>query len=127
MSRIRSKNTSVEIAVFKELRKRKIYFQRHYVLASGCPDVAIPSKKLAVFIDGDFWHGYRYNKHYSRLPKKYWRTKIENNIRRDKKNRSMLRRAGWRVMRVWEHEINKDTKKTIEKMIKFISIGSTKA
>jgi len=57
MSRIRAKNTTAELIVFKDLRKRGIYFQKHYARIVGTPDIALPRKKLAVFIDGDFWHG----------------------------------------------------------------------
>ena len=105
MSKIRSKNTKVEVALFKELRKRKIYFQKHYKGAVGCPDLAVPSKKIAVFIDGDFWHGWQFSRWQDRLPVKYWREKIEKNRRRDKRVISRLRREGWRVLRIWEHEL----------------------
>jgi len=58
MSRIRSKNTGLERAVFAELRKAGIRFQRHYDRVPGAPDIALPRRKRAVFIHGDFWHGY---------------------------------------------------------------------
>jgi DNA mismatch endonuclease (patch repair protein) len=117
MSRIRSKNSIVEKMVFSDLRKKKIYFQRHYRKAVGCPDIALPRKKKAVFIDGDFWHGYQFLKIKNRLPKKYWIPKIEANIKRDKKQRSYLRRNGWKILRVWEHEL-KDERKRIEALFK---------
>lgn len=120
MSKIRSKNTKAEMAVFRELRKRGIYFQKHYKRAPGSPDIALPRKKIAIFIDGDFWHGYQFFKTKSRLPKKYWREKIESNIRRDKSNRAKLKKAGWKVMRVWEHEALKKFDYTIEKTINFL-------
>jgi len=82
MSRIRSKNTKAEITVFRELRKRGIYFQKHYKKIAGNPDIALPRKKKAVFIDGDFWHGYNFSKLKERLPKKYWLEKIEDHGRR---------------------------------------------
>ena len=72
MSKIRSKNNKAEILVFKELQRRKVYFQKHYKRAVGSPDIALPRKKKAVFIDGDFWHGYQFSKQKERLPKKYW-------------------------------------------------------
>ncbi len=114
MSKIRSKNTKAEVLVFRELRKRGVYFQKHYKRAPGSPDIALPRKKIAIFIDGDFWHGYRFSRGKSRLPKKYWRAKIEGNIKRDRKNRLLLRKAGWKVLRVWEHEIAKNFQKTLE-------------
>ena len=105
MQSIRSKNTKIEVLVFRELRKRGIYFQKHYKRAIGNPDIALPRQKKAIFIDGDFWHGYQFAKLKKRLPKKYWLAKIEKNIARDKKNRAALRRVGWRVLRVWEHQL----------------------
>ena len=77
MSKIRSQDTKVEILIFRELRKRGIYFQKHYKRVIGNPDIALPRKKKAVFIDGDFWHGYKFPKLKKRLPKKYWLAKIE--------------------------------------------------
>lgn len=118
MSKIRSKDTVIEKIIFKELRKRKIYFLKHYKKASGNPDIALPKKKKAVFIDGDFWHGYKYAIQKQRLPKKYWLKKIEDNIRRDRKNRAKLKREGWKVIRIWEHEIKKNLEKSLEKIIK---------
>jgi len=120
MSRIRSKNTSVEKLVFSGLRRRKVYFQRHYKKAAGNPDIALPSRKKAVFIDGDFWHGFNFGKIKDRLPKKYWRQKIENNIKRDKRIIGVLKREGWSVIRIWEHEIEKKPEQTISKITDFL-------
>ncbi len=120
MSKIRSKNTKIEILIFRELRKRKIYFQKHYKRAIGNPDIALPRKKKAIFIDVDFWHGYQFSKFKKRLPKKYWLAKIEKNIKRDKINRAKLRKDGWDVLRIWEHEVQKNLNEVIYKIIKFI-------
>jgi DNA mismatch endonuclease, patch repair protein len=120
MSKICSENTKVEILIFRGLRKRGIYFQRHYKKAIGNPDIALPRKKRAVFIDGDFWHGYQFAKLKKRLPKKYWLAKIERNIQRDRKNRAKLKREGWKVLKIWEHEINKCPEIITEKTIKFL-------
>lgn len=120
MSKIRSKNTQAELAVFRELKKRKIYFQKYYAKAPGKPDIALPSKKKAIFIDGDFWHGYKFDKTESRLPKKYWQGKIESNIARDKRNKSVLRKDGWKVLRIWEHEIERSLDKAADKIALFL-------
>jgi DNA mismatch endonuclease (patch repair protein) len=119
MSKIRSQDTKVEILVFRELRKRGIYFQKHYKRATGNPDIALPRKKKAVFIDGDFWHGYQFLKLKKRLPKKYWIAKIEKNVKRDKANKIKLRKDGWKVLRVWEHEVQKNFSKTTTKISNF--------
>lgn len=120
MSKIRSQNTKIELLVFSELRKRKVYFQKHYKRATGNPDIALPSKKKAVFIDGDFWHGYRFSKIKNRLPKKYWLPKIERNIKRDKIIKAKLKKEGWQILRVWEHQIQKNPDKTVDKIVAFL-------
>ncbi|MBD3311425.1 MAG: DNA mismatch endonuclease Vsr [Candidatus Magasanikbacteria bacterium] len=120
MSKIRSKETEIEKMVFRHLRKNKIYFQKHYNKAPGKPDIALPQKKKAVFIDGDFWHGWQFSKKKRKLPKKYWLQKIEGNIKRDKKNRAKLKRDGWKVLRVWEHQLKKEGGKYLEKITKFL-------
>jgi len=122
MSKIKSKETAVEIKVFRYLTSKKIYFKKHYSKAKGKPDIALPRKKKAVFIDGDFWHGYKYKVLKERLPKKYWVDKIEKNIKRDNFSRRQLRRDGWKVLRIWEHEL-KAAKfpKGVKKIEKFLN------
>lgn len=120
MSKIRSQNTKAELIVFRELRRKGIYFQKHYNKVIGKPDIAVPSKKLAVFIDGDFWHGYRFSELKKRLPKKYWLSKIEKNIKRDRIYRSKLKKIGWKALRVWEHEIVNKSSLGINKIINFL-------
>lgn len=121
MSKIRSKNTKAEKLVFSELRKRGVYFQKHYGRVAGKPDIALPRRKLAVFIDGDFWHGWQFKKNKRRLPKKYWTEKIQQNMVRDKKNRAILKSKGWKVLRVWEHEIIRKKELAINKILKFLT------
>ena len=120
MSKIRSKNTKAELIVFRELRKRKIYFQKHYKKAAGSPDIAFPRKKMAIFIDGDFRHGRNFAKDKNRLPKKYWREKIGTNILRDKKKGARLKRKGWKILRLWESDILKDEENALSKIISFL-------
>lgn len=121
MSRIRSKETGIEKIAFAYLRKNKIHFQRHYSKVAGKPDIAVPSKKIAVFIDGDFWHGYRFGVWRNRIPKVYWRDKIQNNITRDQKNRRKLRREGWKVLRVWGHQILEKREESLAKIALFLT------
>jgi len=72
--------------------------------------------KLAVFIDGDFWHGYRFPKWKDSLPD-YWKIKIQKNRERDKQNFARLRKIQWRILRIWEHTVKKDLDKVIEKIV----------
>ena len=108
MARIRSKNTKPELIAFLELRRRGVTFQRHYERAPGKPDIAKPRKKIAVFVDGDFWHG----RELARVVSKYgegssWVTKLRRNIERDAQQDEALRSAGWIVLRVWESDIRR--------------------
>jgi len=120
MSRIKSKNTQLEKEVFSFLRANKVYFQKHYKRVQGSPDIALPSKKKVVFVDGDFWHGWKQKQAVKRLPDAFWKEKILNNIKRDKRNRATLRRNGWKVLRVWKHEIEKNKNKTLNKILEFL-------
>lgn len=120
MSHIRSKNTGIEKKVFSYLRRNKIYFYKHYPKAPGRPDIALPSKKRAVMIHGDFWHGYRFNKWKNRIPADYWRDKIATNIRRDESQIRKLRRQGWRVLKVWGHDIVDNPESTFREIARFL-------
>lgn len=106
MSKIRSKNSKAERIVFAYLRKQNIYFQRHYIKAPGKPDICLPRKKKALFIDGDFWHGRTFNKRESSLPF-YWVNKINSNVLRDKRQRTELTESGWQVLAVWESDLKR--------------------
>lgn len=122
MSKIRSKDTKLEKDFLKlissALYPKGMRYRKHYAKLPGKPDVAFVNKKVAVFIDGDFWHGYKFTAQKQRLPKKYWIKKIENNIARDRKINRELKKAGWKVVRIWEHEIKKDAAKAVLKIEK---------
>jgi DNA mismatch endonuclease (patch repair protein) len=108
MSRIRSKETQAEKLVFSYLRKHKIYFQKHYKKAPGKPDIALPRKKKAVFIDGDFWHGRDYARvTANRQPDDYWVLKIRRNMERDTEQRQYLLDNGWQLLAIWESDIKR--------------------
>jgi DNA mismatch endonuclease, patch repair protein len=117
MSRIRGKNTGIEKAVFGLLRNKGVRFRRHAKRLPGCPDVVIPDVRLAIFLDGDFWHGRHYVK-WRRTLAPFWRDKIETNIARDKARRGKLRRLGWRVMRIWGSDIRKRSDSCLERILR---------
>lgn len=116
MSRVRSKNTLPERLIFDVLKKNKLTFKKHYKL-SGKPDVVFLKKKIAVFIDGEFWHGKNFKKQKSSLPE-FWFKKIGDNIKRDKKNRKILKQEGWEIIRLWDKDILKNTGREAKKIIK---------
>ena len=104
MSRIRSRDTKIEKSMASLLRKNKIHYRR-FPRVFGSPDFVV-EKKVLVFCDGGFWHGYGYGKK-KRPQKKFWRDKIERNMKRDRKVTRKLRADGWSVVRLWEHDIEK--------------------
>ena len=113
MSRIRSKDTKIEMKIAELLRKNKMRYRKHPKLF-GSPDFIV-EKKILVFCDGDFWHGYQYGRK-KKPPKKFWRDKIERNMRRDRKVTRKLRADGWPVVRLWEHDIEMSLEKCVGKI-----------
>lgn len=107
MARIRSENTGPELLLARLLRRARRSFQTHQRDLPGRPDFVFRRPRVAVFVDGSFWHGWRFAQWRLKLSEK-WEAKIEANIRRDRRNRSKLRRAGWIVVRIWEHQLEAD-------------------
>ena len=115
MSRIRSRDTKIEKKMAQLLRKNKLHYRR-FPKIFGSPDFVV-EKKLLVFCDGDFWHGYQYSRK-KKPPKKFWRDKIERNMERDRKVTRKLRADGWSVIRLWEHDIEKRPESCVRKIKK---------
>jgi DNA mismatch endonuclease (patch repair protein) len=118
MSRIRSKWTAQEKKIHDYLKGNKIKHQMHPNI-KGSPDVILKDTKTAVFLHGCFWH--KCPKCYikPKTNKMYWIPKIENNVKRDRKNNKILKQDGFKVIRIWEHEIKKDFKKILNKLLKY--------
>ena len=115
MSRIRGKDTGPELIVASALKELGLEFENHAKDLPGRPDFVFREKMVAVFVDGDFWHGWYFPRWRDKLSEK-WEAKIEQNRKRDARNRRRLRRMGWRVVRVWEHQINDDLQSCVERI-----------
>jgi DNA mismatch endonuclease, patch repair protein len=115
MARIRSKNTAPELAVRGLLRKSGLNFRLHDSSLPGCPDIVFRKARVVVFIDGDYWHGWRFSLWKNKLAP-YWKDKIERNRQRDARNFAKLRRWGWLVIRIWEHQIERDLGACVERI-----------
>ena len=118
MSRIRSKNTSIDIMMRDMLSDARLKFMMYPDLY-GKPDFQV-GKNILVFCDGDLWHGYKYAEK-KRPAKKYWREKIEGNMRRDGKVSRKLRRDGWSVLRIWEHDIKRKPETCARKIMRKVA------
>ena len=115
MSRMRSTDTSPELAIRRLVSARGLRYRKHPRSVAGRPDLAFLGAKVAVFVDGDFFHGWRFPAWKHKLPP-YWRAKIERNRQRDLCNFRRLRRGGWRVLRIWQHEIKADAHRCVDRI-----------
>ncbi|MBI4448138.1 very short patch repair endonuclease [Candidatus Woesearchaeota archaeon] len=120
MSSIRSKNTKPELMLKPILRKLGFSYQPKIY---GSPDFANKKLKIAIFIDGCFWHSCPLHGHKPKSNKKYWAPKLEKTAERDKKNKAALKSVGYKVVSFWEHDINKKLTICIKK-IKALSNGN---
>ena len=112
MSRIRSSDTLPERLLRSCLHSKGWRFRKNVRGLPGTPDIVFSSLRVIVFIDGDFWHGYRFADWQAKLSD-YWREKIERNMRHDRRNARTLRGAGWTVVRIWEHDIMRDIERAV--------------
>ena len=115
MSSIPSKNTEPEIMLRRALWKENLRYRVNYKKLPGKPDIVFTKYHVAVFCDGDYWHGHNWAiRGLSSLEEElsgysdFWRTKILGNIERDNKNNRLLSEMGWTVIRLWESDIRSD-------------------
>jgi DNA mismatch endonuclease, patch repair protein len=103
MSAIRSKNTKPEIFLRKALWSKGFRYRVQY--GKEKIDIAFPSKKVAIFVDGCFWHGCPIHSHLPKSNEEYWHPKLKKNIQRAKSKNERLESEGWKVLHFWEHEL----------------------
>lgn len=122
MKKIHSTDTKAEIALRKALWANGIRYRKNYTKLPGKPDIAVVKHKVAIFIDGEFWHGYNWEVKKKRIKpnRGYWIPKIEKTLIRDKENNEKIYAMGWTVLRFWEHEIKKDLEKCTLEVLKKI-------
>lgn len=116
MSRIRSKWTKQEKILHNKLKGLKIKHKMHPDI-EGHPDMILKKKKVAVFLHGCFWHKCPKCYKEPKTDKKYWLPKIDNNVKRDKRNLKLLRKQGYTAIKLWEHDIKKNFEKVIGRII----------
>ncbi|MFC1548703.1 very short patch repair endonuclease [Candidatus Omnitrophota bacterium] len=121
MSQIRGKDTKIEVLLRKELRRKGLKGWRSNYKLEGKPDVVYPKEKIAIFCDGCFWHGCPKCYKPPKTNKKFWKPKIRQNIYRDETVNGILRKKGWKVIRLWEHDLKKHLNKCIKRIDKTLA------
>ena len=122
MSKIRSVDTKAELLLRKALWNAGFRYRLHNKKLPGKPDITITKYKLAIFVDGEFWHGYKWKDKKPKIKnnRAYWIPKLERNIARDKNNNKLLKKMGWNVLRFWEQQVKKGPEICIGKILEVV-------
>jgi DNA mismatch endonuclease (patch repair protein) len=128
MAGVRGRDTNPELALRRALHAAGLRYRVHPSDVTGCPDIVNRSRRVAVFVDGDFWHanprewerrGYRSMADQFPVSKRdRWVAKLQRNIQRDREVTDALRADGWAVLRYWESEIRRDLASVVEEIRK---------
>ncbi len=120
----KARDTAPEEQLRKALWALGARFRVHYSDVPGRPDVAFPRQKVAVFCDGDFWHGNDWSRRAQKLAtganSEYWLRKIQYNRSRDKEINAMLTELGWLVVRLWESDVRKDARTLAARVLSLV-------
>ena len=119
MKAVKNKDSEIERLLRKELWSRGLRYRKNYKKIIGKPDIVFVGKKVAVFCDSEFWHGYDWEnrKNSIQTNRDYWIPKIERNMKRDREVNEKLRSEGWTVIRFWGKEIQKDVVSCADKVV----------
>lgn len=130
MSKIKSKgNMSTEIPFLRSLRKNGIKgWRRHMAIKASegrsVPDFVFPREKIAVFVDGCFWHSCPEHGTTPKSNRDFWLKKLKSNEKRDRRMTRILKKEGWKVFRFWEHSVKKNPDHCAKKILKFLDARS---
>ena len=125
MSKIHSKNTKPELIFRKALWKKGIRYRVNNKQLPGKPDVSIKKYKLAIFIDGEYWHGYNWDERKPKLKtnKRFWIPKIERNMQRDNEVNLELNDMGYTIFRFWAHELKDNLNTCINDVMVYLHLS----
>ncbi|WP_158795521.1 very short patch repair endonuclease [Pedobacter sp. L105] len=126
MAKIKGQNTKPEIILRKALWALNIKYRINVKAIPGKPDILMRKYKLAIFVDGEFWHGYNWGEKKGKIKtnRAFWIPKIERNMQRDAENLEKLTELGFHVLRFWEHEIKKDLSGCLQKIVSYIETAN---
>jgi DNA mismatch endonuclease (patch repair protein) len=132
-ARIKGRGTKPELAVQAMLEQLNVPFECHARDLAGRPDFVVRGARVAVLVDGDFWHGWRFDQWRHKLSER-WEEKIAANRRRDALNRKLLRAGGWTIVHLWEHQVRdsparcrRRTRRAVESLLSDDAPGSLAA
>ena len=122
MGKVKGVDNKAEVKLRKALWNLGYRYRKHVKKLPGKPDIVFSKYRLVIFIDGEFWHGYKWEEKREKIKsnRDFWIPKIERNMQRDVENNSQLQAAGWEVQRFWEKEVQKSLDACLEKIVGFI-------
>lgn len=123
MARIRGRDTSPELVLRRHLWRIGLRYRLHAPIGRSRPDFVFPGPRVAVFLDGCFWHGCPDHYVAPRSSRSFWAGKLRQNVERDRRGTAALEAAGWRVLRVWEHEVGEDASGVARRVAQFVRRG----
>lgn len=124
MVAIKSKDTKIEVALRKALWHKGIRYRKNYKVLDCHPDIVLTKYRIAIFCDGEFWHGKSFERYDVATNVKFWHEKICRNVERDLENTIELRDNGWIVLRFWETDIKKHLDVCVEEVMRYINKSS---
>lgn len=123
MSKIHGKDTKPEVRLRKALWHKGLRYRKNYRRLPGTPDIALTRQKIAIFVDGDFWHARGHEEHPGeqvRHNRKYWIRHLTRNVEKAKEVNDELTEQGWLVLRFWESDIKKDLQNVLEQINQYL-------
>ena len=132
MGAVASTNTRPELALRRALHRVGLRYRLHHAALPGRPDVVFPRQRVAVFVDGDYWHGRSWRgRGFTSLEAQFarwnnsawWLAKIQGNIRRDRRQTQALKRQGWTVLRFRDTSIEKDLPGCVKRTLRAVKQG----
>ena len=120
MQRIRSKDTKAEILLRKALWHKGLRYRKNVKDLPGKPDLVFTKQKIAIFVDGDFWHAHGHEERPGEqiaTNRNYWKAKMKRNVERDKYVNDLLFEQGWLVLRFWESDIKRNLESCVDEVI----------
>jgi len=118
MRRVKCKNSKAELALRSALHAEGLRFRLHRRIEDITGDIVFPRSRVAVFVDGCFWHGCPKHATYPKTNKDYWLPKLAKNKERDERQTKRLQESGWKVIRVWEHDCSPPASRVVSRIVK---------